>query len=96
MRGEGDHMENTINPKQAGGGGIRPQTGFSPCCVEMVGISKLKICDFHYILITFHFKYKPVTWDIHYFQDNAIVGECLVQFWLKSVENCNLFARIIF
>ena len=66
-----------LDPKQARGG-IRPQTGSSPCCAETVSSSKLKLSDFYYILIGFHFEYKPVPWDIHSCHGNAIVEECLV------------------
>ena len=70
-----------INPKQAGGGGgcrIRPQTGSSLCCAETVSNRKLKLCNFYYILISFHSEYKPVSCDIHCCHGNAIVEECLV------------------
>ena len=78
-----------LNPKQAGGGGgIRPQAGSSLCCAETVSSRKLKLCDFYYILIGLNSEYKPVPWDIHCCHGNAIVEECSVKFWLKSVENC--------
>ena len=40
-----------FNPKQAGGGGNRPQAGFSLCCAETVSYRKLKLSDVYYILI---------------------------------------------
>ena len=83
-----------LNPKQAGrGGGIHPQAGSSLCCAETVGNRKLERSDFYYILIGFHFEYKAVPWDIHCCHGNAIVEECLVEFWLKSVENCNFLLK---
>ena len=83
-----------INPKQAGGGGgIRTQAGSSLCCTETVSRGKLKLCDFYYILIGLNSEYKPVPWDIHCCHGNAIVEECSVKFWLKSVENCNFLLK---
>ena len=38
-------------------------------------------------------EYKPVPRDIHCCHGNAIVEGCLVKFWLKSVENCNLLFK---
>ena len=84
----------SINPKQAwGGGGIRPQAGSSLCCAETVSSRKLKLCDFYYILIGLNSEYKPVPWDIHCCHGNAIVEGCSVEYWLKSVENCNLLLK---
>ena len=77
-----------LNPKQAGGGGIRPQAGSCLCCAETVSSRKLKLSDFYYILIGLNSEYKPVPWDIHCFHGNAIVEGCSVKFWRKSVENC--------
>ena len=77
-----------VNPKQAGGGGIRPQAGSSLCCAETVSSRKLKLSDFYYILIGLNSEYKTVPWDIHCCHGNAIVEWCSVKFWLKSVENC--------
>ena len=75
----GHTLVRALNPKQAGGGGgIRPQAGSSLCCAETVSSRKLKFCDFYYILITFHFEFKPVPWDIHCCHVNGIVEECLV------------------
>ena len=85
-----------LNPKQAGrggGGGIRPQAGSSLCCAETVSSRKLKLCDFHYILIGLNSEYKPVLWDIDCCHGNAIVEGCSVKFWLKSVENCNFLLK---
>ena len=81
-----------LNPKQAGGG-IHPQAGSSRCCAETVSSRKLKLCDFYYILIGLNSKYKPVPWDIHCCHDNIIVEGCSVEFWLKSVENCNFLFK---
>ena len=77
-----------FNPKQAGGGGIRPQAGSCLCCAETVSSRKLKLSDFYYILIGLNSEYKPVPWDIHCCHGNAIVEGCSVKFWRKSVENC--------
>ena len=83
-----------FNPKQAGGGGgIRPQAGFSLCCAETVSSRKLKLCDFYYILIGLSSEYKPVPWDIHCCHVNTFVEGCSVKFWLKSVENCNFLLK---
>ena len=83
-----------VNPKQAGGGGgIRPQAGSSLWCAETVSSRKLKLSDFYYILIDLNFEYKPFQWDIHCCHGNAIVEECSVKFWLKSVENCNFLLK---
>ena len=70
--------EFNFNPKQAGGGGIRPQAGSSPHYAETVSSRKLKLCDFYYILIGFNCEYKPVPWGIHCCHGNAIVEGCLV------------------
>ena len=87
----------TLNRLGGGGrGGIRPQAGSSLCCAETVSSRKLKLCDFYYILIGLNSEYKPVPWDIHCCHGNAIVEGFLVKFWLKSVENCNFFAQIVF
>ena len=80
--------EKAFNPKQAGGGGIRPQAGSFLCCAETVSSRKLKLSDFYYILIGLNSEYKAVPWDIHCCHGNAIVEGCSVKFWLKSVENC--------
>ena len=82
------HHEWNFNPKQAGGGGIRPQAGSFLCCAETVSSRKLKLSDFYYILIGLNSEYKAVPWDIHCCHGNAIVEGCSVKFWLKSVENC--------
>ena len=83
-----------LNPKQDGrGGGILPQAGSSLCYAETVSSRKLKLCDFYYILTGFYFEYKLVPWDIHCCHVNAIVEECLVSFWLKSVENGNFLLK---
>ena len=68
-------INSTLNRR---GGGIRPQAGSSLCCAETVESRKLKLSDFYYILIGFHFEYKPVPWDIHCCHGNVIVEECLV------------------
>ena len=77
-----------LNPKQAKGGGIRPQVGPSLCCAETVSSRTLKLSDFYYILIGLNSEYKPVSRDIYCCHGNAIVEGCSVKFWLKSVENC--------
>ena len=82
-----------LNPKQAGGGEIRPQAGSSLCCAETVSSKKLKLYDFYHILIGLNSEYKPVTWDIHCCHGNAIVEGCLLKFWLKSVENCTFLLK---
>ena len=82
-----------LNPKQAGGKGIRPQAGSSLCCAETVSSRKLKLCDSYYILIGLNSEYKPVPWDIHCCHGNAIAERCSVKFWLKSVENCNFLLK---
>ena len=84
-----------LNPKQAGGGGIRPQAGSSLCCAETVSSRKLKLSDFYYILIGLNSEYKPVPWDIHCFHGNAIVDRFLVKFWLKLVENCIFLLKLL-
>ena len=86
---------NILNPKQAGGGGIRPQTGSSLCCAETVSSRKLKLSDFYYILIGLNSEYKPVPWDIHCCHGNAIVEGCSVKFWLKSVETCIFLLKLL-
>ena len=78
-----------INPKQAGGDGVRTQAGSSLCCAKTVNSRKLKLCDFYYILIGLNYEYKPVSWDIHCCHGNAIVERCSVKFCLKLEENCN-------
>ena len=45
----------TLNRRRVGGGGIRPQAGSSLCCAETVSSRRLKLSDFYYILIGFHF-----------------------------------------
>ena len=83
-----------INPKQArGGGGIRPQAGFSLYCAETVSSRKLKLCDFYYIVIGLNSEYKPVPWDIYCCHGNAIVEGCSVKFWQKSIEKCNFLLK---
>ena len=45
-------------PGEGGGGGgeeFQTQAGSSVCCAETVGSRKIKLCDFYYILISFHF-----------------------------------------
>ena len=79
----------TLN-RRVGGGGRN-----SFFCAETVSSRKLKHFDFHYILIVFISESKPIPWDIHCCHGNAIVEECLVSLWLKSVENCK-FAQIVF
>ena len=49
------------------------------------------LCDFQYILKNFHSEYKRIPWSIHCCHGNTIVEEYLVNFWLKSVENCTFF-----
>ena len=83
----------TLNRPGGRWGEIRPQAGSSLCCAETISSRKLKLCDFYYILIGLNSKYKSVPWDIHYCHGNAIVEGCLVKFWLKSVENCNLLLK---
>ena len=57
-----------------GGGGGKGETASSLCCAETVSSRKLKFCDFYYILLmSFHFEYKPVLWDIHSCHGNAII-----------------------
>ena len=50
----------TLNRRGGGGGGIRPQAGSSLCCAETVSSRKLKLSDFHYILIGLKSEHKPV------------------------------------
>ena len=69
-----------VNPKQAGGGGIRPQAGSFLCCAETVSSRKLKLSDFYYTLIGLNSEYKAVPWDIHCCHGNAIVEGCSVKF----------------
>ena len=38
-------------------------------------------------------EYKPIPWDLHCGHGNAIVEECLVSFWLKSVEIGNILLK---
>ena len=78
-----------LNPKQARGGGIRPQASSSLCCAETVSSRKLKLCDFYYIIIGLNSECKPVPLDIYCCHGNAIVEGCSVKFWQKSIEKCN-------
>ena len=85
-----------FNPKQAGGDRIRPQALFSLSCAETVNSRKLKLCDFQYILISFHSEYNLIPLGIHCCHGNTIVEECLVHFWLKSIENCTFWLKLSF
>ena len=66
----------TLN--RPGESGIRLQARSPLCCAETVSSRKLKLCDFYYILISFHFEYKPVLWDIHCCHGSTIVEEWFV------------------
>ena len=72
--------EKVINVKMGGGGG-----GGGMCHRNLLATSFIK----------FHFGYELVSLSIHCSHDNAIVGECFFNVWVKSVGNCCFPAKII-
>ena len=67
----------TLTLSRPGRGRIRPHVGSCLCRAKTVSRRKLKLCDFYYILISYHFEYKLVPWDIHCCNGHAIVEEWL-------------------
>ena len=56
---------------------------------------KIKLCDFQYKLISFHFKHRLISRETHCCHDNTTVEECLLKVGLKSIGDFSFSAEII-